>query len=58
MTWLFYKVTLFYSGESVSGIAYNETDALIAANKQIPSNTVLTGRRTERVPLDDEEQSQ
>jgi hypothetical protein len=57
MTWLGYKVTLFYAGESVSGIAYNETDALITANQQVPTGTVLTGRRTERVPLNDKEQS-
>jgi hypothetical protein len=56
MTWLAYKVTLFYAGESVSGIAYNEADALIAANQQIPDTTALTGRRTERVLLDDKEQ--
>jgi hypothetical protein len=53
MTWLGYRVTLFYAGQPASGIAYNETDALIAANKHIPTGTVLTGRRTERVPLDD-----
>jgi hypothetical protein len=58
MAWLGYKVTLFCAGASVSGIAMNETEALIAANKQIPAGTVLTGRRTERVPLDDKEQSQ
>jgi hypothetical protein len=55
MTWLVYKVTLFYAAESVSGIAYSETDGLIAANQQMPSGTALTGRRTERVLLDEKE---
>ena len=55
MTSLVYKVTLFYASESVSGIAYSETDALIAANQQIPDTTALTGRRTERVLLDEKE---
>ena len=58
MTSLAYKVTLFYAGESVSRIAYSETDALIAANQQVPNGTALTGRRTERVLLDDKESSQ
>lgn len=52
MSWLAYKVTLFYGFESASGIAYNETDALVAANKQVRNGAVLLGRRTERVAHD------
>jgi len=34
---LAYKVTIFYGpGLSASGIGYSETEALVAANKQIP----------------------
>ena len=55
MIWLAYKVTLFSTSESVAGIAMNETDALIEARKQITVNAVLTGRRTERVALDEKE---
>jgi hypothetical protein len=57
MTWLFFKVTLFYGDKSVSSVAYNETDALIAANAQLPAGAIPTGKRTERVPLTDEEKS-
>lgn len=53
MTWFFYKVTLFYGAECASSIAYNETDALKAANKQVPNGAVLLGRRTERIAHDD-----
>ena len=47
---LAYKVTIFYGpGLSASGIGYSETEALVAANKQIPTGAKRTGRHTERI---------
>jgi hypothetical protein len=47
-----YKVTLFYSGGSISATAMTEIDALCAANKASPDGPDrprLTGRRTEKI---------
>lgn len=42
-----YKITIFYEpGLSASGIGYSESEALFAANKQIP-----TGAKRGRTPI-------